>query len=397
MPTRSVVDPQFASTLRLLIANSGMTQAQVAASAYMSAGYLSELVKGLKTPGADKVRQLDDVLGADGALVNLINPLYNDADSARLADATAQGARISRAGIDSLTHVLASHRDADDTLGSVAIEAPTRQHMDTIRNMVRYARGPVRPDLMRCAAQWAQFYGWLQISVGRFDDAEEWLRIALQWVVEAGDHDLQATVVSYLGHVAWLRGELGDTIGLAATAMRDPDVYVGQRAYDAFQAGRAYAAVGDVGEALNMLALARQLGEESNAYTGDLPAWQYYRAPWLWQVEEGIALRYLARHDRTRAGAAVAALRAGTTGVPEHMRNADWYAEYLLHLVAALTDADQLGEAADLLTQAKTIATAAGSKRVLGIARVRQRRLDTAGRTDPRPARLAVVRQLRPT
>jgi hypothetical protein len=69
--------------------------------------------------------------------------------------------------------------------------------------------------------------------------------LSLESAAEAGDDDLTATVLSYKGHVAWLRGQPGPTIGLSQAARRCRHIYSGQLAYDVLQEARGHAILGD--------------------------------------------------------------------------------------------------------------------------------------------------------
>lgn len=71
MPRRTAVDPQFSQHLRRLRLVRGMSQQQLADSAYVSKSHISELENGLKKPGAATAEALDRTLGADGELTDL--------------------------------------------------------------------------------------------------------------------------------------------------------------------------------------------------------------------------------------------------------------------------------------------------------------------------------------
>jgi len=168
----------------------------------------------------------------------------------------------------------------------------------------------------------------------------------------------------------------GACVGKAEAVLRDETVYAGQRAYDAFQAARGYAALADVAAAERMLERGNELAEAATAWTGEVPPWQYYRAPWLWAMERGLALLYISRHDRGSAPNAVAQLQAGVYGMPAEFRGADWAAEYLAHLATAHMYADDLDAAETVLAQARAVATGVKADRVLRMIRGREGRLE---------------------
>lgn len=370
---RTVVDPRFPGLLTNLLMAAGMSQAALARASHISEGHVSELVNGVKNPSEQTARALDAALDAGGKLAALVAPAGGDGDLDRLAVAVYRPHDVDPAAIGSLAGVLAAQRHLDDVMGSASLIAPVLAQLDTVTAMVRGAAGQHRPALLSTAAQWAQFAGWLHTSVGRYEQARGWFTRALEWATEAGDTEMIATVLSYQGHVASLTAQWGPTVGLSKAALRDPGVYVGQRAYDAFQCARGYAAMGNLDDAKSMLAWADELAAVSDGFTGDRPRWQYYRAPWFWRLERGLAYRYMARWDDGHAAVAVAELRAGVDGMPAEMRGADWAAEYLVHLAGAHRDCGDVDAAREVLSEARRHAERTRSPRVLQMVSQRER------------------------
>jgi transcriptional regulator with XRE-family HTH domain len=372
---RPAIDPRFRAVLVALILETRASQNRIAAAAHISHSYLSQLVNGERSPSPQVVRALDRALHADGQLTDLLIAAASPDDRDLLVDAVANPRRVGPDTIDALTRVLAGQRHLDDVAGSATMLGPVAAQMAAITTMVVEVAGPTRPDLLYVAAQWAQFCGWLHTSLGKWPDARVWFARAAEWATEHGDRDLLATTVSYQAHVAWLTCQWAPAVGLARAALRDPAVYPGQRAYDAYAAARGLAALGEVDAALPLLDFGDQLADATNRYTGAVPAWQYYRAPWLWRLERGLVWLYVARHRPVAAAGAVADLTAGLEGMPPEMRGADWAAEYMGHLGSALMVADDLDEAGAVLDRARFVAEATGSGRVLQLVRGRQRRL----------------------
>src|SRR6266705_496798 len=324
-------------------------------------------------------RALDAALGADGQLADLVLLAANPEDLDRLAAATANPRRIGFATIESLARVLAAKRNLDDVMGSAAVVGSTVAQLHTLTVIVNEAAGPDRPAVLYEAGQWAQFAAWLHISVGKQTEARAWLARALQWSMECGDADLIATVLSYQAHSEWLSLRWGPTVGLAQAALRDPAVYPGQRAYDAYQAARGSAALGDLDEARRMLDRADGYAADTESWDGQPPPWQYYRAPWFWALERGLVSLYMARREPAYASAAVADLQAGIDGLPDEMSGADWVAEYLVHLASAHRRTGERDAARSTLGRAKFIADATHSGRVLQLVAVGERSLRVNG------------------
>jgi transcriptional regulator with XRE-family HTH domain len=372
------IDPRFRDRLVTLMNAAGISAKALGLKANVSRSYLSEIVNGVKMPSETIAQALDDALNAGGQLANLVGIAALADDREHLAAAAANPHRIGSAAVDALSRVLSAQRYLEDSVGAAAIIGPVLPQLDTVTALARSAHGTARSGVLYVAGQWAQYAGWLYTSIGDWDQARLWNGRALEWATELNDPNLTATILSYQAHVAWLNGHVGTTIGLAQAALRDPAVYPGQRAYDAFQAARGYARSGDVVEAERLLATANDIVEQVNGWGGDIPIWQYYRQPWLWELERGLVWLYADRWQPGRAPAAVAHLRAGLDGMPEHMRASDWAAEYMTHLAAAYIRADAPHTARDVLADARQIAQATESRRVLYKVIDRERQLRDA-------------------
>lgn len=373
---RTVIDPRFKALLANKMMATGIGRKRLLERAFISPSYLSEILSGQKMPSVEVARKLDEVVEADGQLVALVSLLGRHEDLDELVAVAQRPRQVSDSAIESMCRVLRAQRYLDDTMGSAALVAPVLAQLQMVTRSVREAYGDKRVRLLYVAAQWAEFAGWLHISTGKWADAKSWLATALEWAVENGDRDLVATVVSYQGHLAWLRADPHASIGLARAAMRDRMVYPGQRAYDAYAAARALATIGHLDEADRAAGEGDAIVAEIAGWRGEVPPWQYYRDPWLWQLERGLVDLQAARWVPARATLAALALREGLDAVPEEMRGADWTAEYMTSLASAYLHAGALESARDTLDEAEGIAGATQSQRVLRLVKDRRRRLD---------------------
>lgn len=379
---RTVVHPRFRGLLGTLIKASGMPQAEIARRAFISAPYISQILSNDRTPSLEVARSLDEVLNARGQLAALVALIGRDDDLDQLALAANHPRSISATAITALSRVLHDQRYLDDTMGSAALIDPVRTQLDQVTTMVVEATGPTRPDVLYVSSQWAEFLGWLYLSTGQYADAETWLARALQWATMHGDRDLIATVLSYQGHAAWLGVKWRTSIDLAKAALRDEQVYPGQRAYDAYAAARAHATLGEIDDAELMLELGNRLAEDAEGWDGPIPPWQYYRAGWFWQLERGLVALRIARWQPWSAETAAAQLRDGLNGMPEEFRSSDWAAEYMTHLASAYLRADELEAAKPVLDRAGEIAEATRSLRVAELVKGQRRRVKYLERRD---------------
>ncbi|NJC70868.1 helix-turn-helix transcriptional regulator [Planosporangium thailandense] len=360
-----VIDPRFRDRLVTLMKGADISAKTLAAKVPMQRSYLSEIINGRKMPSEDMARKIDQALNAGGQLANLVGVATLAGDRDHLADAAVFPHRISDTTLDALSRILNAQRYLEDSVGAAAVIGPVLPQLDTILAMARSARGTIRTRALYVAGQWAQYAGWLYTSLGEWDEARVWNGRALEWAVEIADPDLTATVLSYQAHVAWLNLHVGTTIGLARAALRDERVYPGQRAYDALQAARGYAYSGDIIEAERLLEAADRIIDQVDVWDGETPPWQYYREPWLWELERGLVHLYLNRWERGHAERAVAHLCTGYHGMPEQMHASDWAAEYRVHLANAYVKADAPHTAREVLAGARQVAEATESRRVL--------------------------------
>lgn len=358
------IDPRFSGMLAQLIKDRLVDQSALAQKANISRSYLSEILNGKKMPRLTVAVALDHALEARGALSDLIAYGVSDHDRGELAAVVDNSRMVNEHTVAALQRALDALRALDDAIGSAGVIGPASAQLGTISNLVANVIGPQRRPVLYVAAQYAQFAGWLHLSLGRWDGASVWQGRGLEWAVEHGDPDLTATALSYQGHHAWLMWQDGAAVGKSLAALRDSAVHPTQRGYDCYQASRAYARSGMLRDAERMLDLGNEIAELAQASTADLPPWQYHRALYVWDLERGLTRFELAKRNRSLLPAALKDLRAGLAGAPDSVRGADWMAEYMARTAAALMLAGELDEASDLLEQAARIAEATRSPRV---------------------------------
>lgn len=369
-----VVDPSFPTRLRELRTERGLSYRALGALAIYSHTLLWEIETGRKQPTRELADRLDEVLCTGGVLARLLTvpglagPLTID-DDARLVYLARHPRRIDDAAIEILATMLADQRRTEDAIGSTALIAPVTEQLAQITDLVREAGGPRRRRVVDTPAQWAQFAGWLNTSVGRPAVAESWFDRAAVWAIEANNPDLTATVLSFKGHLAWTLGAVGPMIGLTETARQMAGVYPGEMAYDALQAARGHAVAGDRAEVESAVARSRELEALAEEYDGTIPPWHYYRDAPFFAMERGRVYRYLADTDGYQR--AINELSAGLTTLPPGTAHAG---RYLIDLAAVYVLAGDARAATDVLDDVDQIASATGATQLAeDSGRMRQR------------------------
>jgi hypothetical protein len=299
----------------------------------------------------------------------LPDPLTSD-DEDRLIRAACQPSRVDRVVVDSLATILAAQRRAEDSIGSGPLVAPVVAQLGTITRLAAEARGAIRPALVDVAAQWAQFAGWLSLSVRALDHAQRWYDRAAEWSAEADNRDLTANILSFRGYMAWLMGRPGPTVGLSQAALRVDGAHAGQRAYDAIQEARGLAMTGEVAEADRALGRAGELLASISKWSKDLPSWSYYYSGPLYAMEEGLVYRLLGRtapreqDRRSHTRLAIDTLTAGLEGLPPEMRGAEWSGEFRHQLGLAYRQAGELDQVEVLREELRVLSERLASDRL---------------------------------
>jgi transcriptional regulator with XRE-family HTH domain len=322
----------FGQGLRRLRKDAGLSQPRLARLVPISQPTLSHYENDNRPVPPDVAERLDELLNAGGELLSLQAPtaLHGpDIDRDRLAYVGRDPRRVDAATLEALADVLASTRRLEDMIGSAPVLQPVRGHLCFVEQLAAEAHGSIRQAVVDQAGQWAQYIGWLHTALERYDQANQWFSRSLEWSIEAQDDDLAATVWSFKGHVAWLRGEVGSTIGLTQVARRYRNIYSGQTAYDALQEARGHAATGDAYTVERLVDEAQELAALALAELPGAPPWHYYRSPAFWDLERGRALY------QVRPAKAVDLLTAGLAALPTDQESADWVGAYRRDLSSA--------------------------------------------------------------
>jgi transcriptional regulator with XRE-family HTH domain len=361
----ATVDPSFPERLRTFRTERGLSYRALGAVAAYSHTLLWEIETGRKQPTTDLAARLDDVLATGGVLSRLITvpasagPLTPE-DEARLAYLNRHPGRVDAEAVGVLAVMLAEQRRTEDAVGSGPLIGPVTDELGRIMEVVRETSGPIRPQVVDLAAQWAQFAGWLNTSAGRPGVAELWFDRAIGLAIEANNRDLTSTVLSFKGHLAWTYGDVGPMVGLTAAAREISGVYPGEMAYDALQAARGHAVAGDRRRVESDVALSRDLEALAREYQDPIPPWHYYRDASFFSLERGRVWRFLVDVD----GYARQAIDELTSGLAALEPGVSYSASYLIDLAAAHVADGNSRAAIDALDQVEQIASNTGSARL---------------------------------
>lgn len=237
----------------------------------------------------------------------------------RVRSVLVSPSRLDEATVVNLTQALYAQRHAEDSLGPRVMVAPMSVQLDTYASLLPGSSGPHRVPLIHLVANWTTFIGWLHTALGEYSEADALFASAEEMSDEIDDGILASTATSYRGYIALLQGRYRAAVRATTAALSTPGAHPVQIAYDTLQAGQAYAGMGDLREATNLLRRASDL--VTNA--GEPPESLYwYTEPFL-RMNIGLTQHSIGQHRD-----AVDSLSSGMAELPADQRNAQWLKEY---------------------------------------------------------------------
>lgn len=225
-----------------------------------NAGDLSRFERGIRKPPADIVRLLDRELSASGRLIEIAAVAMFDLDNGGVdghdescrddpyengegefmpisrrsfiaavgmeaAIGTSFNSRIAlnrNSSVDYLDHFRQLKRvlvDQDSLLGPTTVIPIVQQQIQVI-GQLRRLNGTDTTGLLEMQTSYAEFAGWLHQDSGDFTAAEYWTDRAFQWSMASGDDAMSSYILNRKAHLSGDEGDGGETVALAAAAIR---------------------------------------------------------------------------------------------------------------------------------------------------------------------------------
>lgn len=250
---------------------------------------------------------------------SLDSPVPDPDEHSRIHRVLLQPSRLDQATVAHLTKALYGQRHAEDCLGPSMMIDPMKAQLDALVNVLRDASGSHKAELMHLVANWMTFVGWLHTALREYSDADATFASAEEITDELGDGILSSTATSYRGYLALLQGRHRLAVRTTAAALGTPGAHPTQVAYDVLQMAQAYAGLGDIREAKNLLLRASDLVTDA----GDPPASVYwYTEPFL-RMNIGLTQSAIGQYRD-----AIDSIRSGIAELPPDQQNAEWLDEY---------------------------------------------------------------------
>ncbi|MGX8907353.1 hypothetical protein ACR820_19420 [Streptomyces netropsis] len=128
--------------------------------------------------------------------------------------------RVSPEILDYLRSVFVQHAQAEPLVGPRFLVPAIQSQMPLIEELCKEASGPLRDDVVRVGARYAEFLGWLHQDTGDSQSAMLWTNRALHYSSELDDPALNAYVFQRRSNIAAEAGQAGYASGLANAALR---------------------------------------------------------------------------------------------------------------------------------------------------------------------------------
>jgi transcriptional regulator with XRE-family HTH domain len=358
---------EFSDELRRFMADRGIGVRELARRVPCNPGYLSNLRNGNKRPSPQTGARLDELLDAGGLLVALAaGPLAGGAgeDSAPLDDSARL--RLDALPVPDLDELLAHLSDqwhalvkTDNLLGPRHALAGVHAYLGVVRALLRIARPPIRDQVLRLGARYAESAAWLHEDAGDLSSARYWTGRSMEWAVEGGDQFMVSWALFRRAQQAMATRDPAQVAGLVTAARREARGATGPvMAAILQQEAHAYALDGAEKLCHQALDQAHALAAEPNDPGDASNGHGSFCTPAYLEMQRGMCWLTLARPAR-----AIAVLGAAVGSLPPAYRRDRGVA--LSQQAAALAALGEHAEAALMATQALGIARDSGSGRIL--------------------------------
>lgn len=155
--------------------------------------------------------------GTTGAPVEDSPVLQSSAES---PDVSAIGRDLGADGlVDIYDRLLVNYAALDNVAGPLSAVSMITQHADLLANAAERDPGPLRSVLLRTAARYAEFAGWLHQDAGDLVCGATWTEKALNFAHAGGDAGLVAYVLMRRSNQAVEQGKSTLALGLAEAAL----------------------------------------------------------------------------------------------------------------------------------------------------------------------------------
>ncbi|QGV78533.1 helix-turn-helix domain-containing protein [Streptomyces ficellus] len=255
-----------------------------------------------------------------------------------------------------LKSVFIQHAQAEPLVGPRFLVPAVQSQVPLIEELCKEASGPLREDVVRVGARYAEFLGWLHQDTGDSELAMLWTNRALDYASELDDPVLSAYVFQRRSNIAAEAGQAGYAIGLANAALKQARKLPNQVQAVALRArANSHALLGQADDCARALDEARAIADKGEGDSDGLAG--YCSVAYVEMEAANCAIQLQRPHE------AVETLETSLTHWPaEQQRDRGLCLARLATAYAQLEDVEGAYNAA---SQAVAIAQTTGSARIL--------------------------------
>jgi transcriptional regulator with XRE-family HTH domain len=300
--------------------------------------------------------------------------------------------RLSPDQADEMLEHLAQHWHvlvkADNLLGPRHALSSVCSQLGVLLALLRDLRPPLRRQALAVGAQYAESAAWLYEDAGEMAASYRWTGQAMEWALEADDHDMMAWTLFRRSQHAQAEGNAAQVIGLADAAEREQGGRPGpmlaailqQRAQGLALDSVEVACHTAIDQALELAVVDHDAGARAGHGSFCSPAYLEMQRGRCWLM-------------LGRPGKAVASFRTALDTLPSAYRR-DRGVAYA-GLAAALVAENEVEQAAHAAMDGLMIAADSGSSRILGMVDTVAAELAPHARIEPVAQLLAELAEVR--
>lgn len=231
------VSARLGAEVRRLRSAAKLTQQALADRAYYSRSYISLIEIGREHPSAEAIDRIAKALHDDGTLrvlhrqtaahrrQGVVAPVQFSSIShtTQLESPGIAGRLVDPEAVASLRVLLIEYAKIDNLLGPRSLVAVLAAQLNFISELLPASSGELRVELLRLAAWYAEFTGWLYQDAGSPIESARYLDRAMDWAQEADDPLMVSYVLMRRSNIASEMAQGPRALGLARAALRNAD------------------------------------------------------------------------------------------------------------------------------------------------------------------------------
>ncbi|HUQ55205.1 helix-turn-helix transcriptional regulator [Lentzea sp.] len=224
------MSPTFAQEVRRLRNERGLSLNEMTRLVRYSKGHLSKIETGHAPPNPEMARILDEVLHAEGRLIEL-------------ADAPVRPIPSDHTALLTYESMFDNHRALGHRLSPEVVLASLRPQVDALSDLARSADDPgLSRGLWLLAARYAEYAGWMEQERGDDASAAELTKRAVQYAAKGGDLELEAYALIRAAEFALYKRDARATVSYARRAAKSR--FAGVQAVAAQREAQGFALAG---------------------------------------------------------------------------------------------------------------------------------------------------------